>query len=522
MNKTITVNIGGYAFTMEETAFQELQNYLKSIENHFSTEESGDEILSDIETRIAELFNELLKDGRQVVESTDVAYVKQIMGEPEQYDSDEETTEEPISSEKAKSSNKKFFRDVDDAIFGGVCSGLSHYLGWDPIWLRGLFIVSVLAGLAGIPVYLILWILIPAAKTTSERLKMKGRSINVENISKTIKEEVGNVSDSVKDFGARAGEETKRISKKTVPKVVDSLEQAGGLIGKVLRILFGVILLIVGFVMIIGLVGGVVTFNAATPVGDSINFGFLRDFIFLDSGILTMSTIAIFLLIGIPMVAIIYMGIRLLTKLKPRAKGIGLTLFVLFFAGILLAAISGIVQGTKYNHGAEVIENYPIENDSLLSIRVSDDPYFNKRLKRYQTTHAELMALDENRIVYGFPELKIKHTNQDKPRLEIEKTARGSSYRNALEISEDIEYHFTQNGDTLSLAPYFTGDESFKYRDHYVRLTLYVPDSTSIKLDEDIARIMERRYAYDGIYITDMAGKTATMIDENLECQECE
>ena len=98
MKKTITVNIGGYAFTIEEDAYQSLLTYLKTIESFFQIEEGGDEILSDIEARIAELFNERLGQGRQVVEEADVQEIKLIMGEPEQYapysdDASEQSTE---------------------------------------------------------------------------------------------------------------------------------------------------------------------------------------------------------------------------------------------------------------------------------------------------------------------------------------------------------------------------------------------------------------------------------------------
>ncbi|MEO0405663.1 MAG: PspC domain-containing protein, partial [Bacteroidota bacterium] len=226
MNKTITVNIGGYAFTIEEEAYNSLVSYLKTIESYFANEESGEEILQDIESRIAELFNERLADGRQVVDPADVDEIKTIMGEPEQYINDEEAEPSGSTSEETKepkSKNRKFYRDVDEAMIGGVCAGLSHYLGWDPIWLRGICIILTLAGLAAVPVYLVLWILIPSANTTAEKLKMKGRSINVENISKSVKDEMEGIKNSIKDIGDKAGQESRRIRQKAVPKVVDSL-----------------------------------------------------------------------------------------------------------------------------------------------------------------------------------------------------------------------------------------------------------------------------------------------------------
>ena len=527
MKKTITVNIGGYAFTIEEDAYQSLLTYLKTIESYFQVEEGGDEILSDIEARIAELFNERLGEGRQVVEEDDVLEIKSIMGEPEQYAPFDSEEPEP-SNEKAdqtkyeRSKNRKFYRDTEDELIGGVCSGLSHYLGWDPIWLRGIFIGFVLAGFAGIPLYIILWILIPSAKTTTEKLKMKGRKINVENISKSIKDEMDGVKSSFQKMGSKAEAETERLRKKSIPRFIDSLGSVGKAIFKVLRVIFGVILLILGFSLVIGLVGGLVTFNSAQPFGDSLNYSFLQDFIFVDGNILGMATVALILLIVVPLIAVMYLGIKMLTRVKTQGKGIGLTMFGLFFVGIILAIVAGVTQGTKYNQNAEIVDISSFSSSNLIHVEVLNDPYFNNRIKLYESNKNELMKLDQNMIVYGFPKFRLRSTSQSEPRIEIVKQACGSSYSEALEITEDIIYDFQIKGDTLQLSPFFMCDARHKYRDHELVANLYVPDSSFVQIDENIERMVNRWRGDHGKYVSNYSGHQVMVNNNEFECMNCE
>ncbi len=137
MNKTLSVNIGGYIFNIEEDAYTQLRNYLDSISSYFAGQEGSDEIISDIEARIAELFNERLGSDRQVVIHDDVEQVIIIMGKPEQYAEAEEDTQ--TSSKSKSNDNRRFYRDLDNSTLGGVCSGFSHHLGWDPLIFKSPF-----------------------------------------------------------------------------------------------------------------------------------------------------------------------------------------------------------------------------------------------------------------------------------------------------------------------------------------------------------------------------------------------
>jgi phage shock protein PspC (stress-responsive transcriptional regulator) len=195
MKITVSVNLGGYSFNIDEDAYSELKRYLKNLELHFAGEESSAEILSDIETRMAELFRAKITGYKQVITIEDVREAISVLGTPED-----------ISDNDGKSARDKFtapghhrmYRDPDHRIIGGVCSGMGAYWGIDPLVLRVIFAAITLAGGLGVLVYLILYIVLPEAKTTAQKIEMKGEPVNIHNIKDSVKQEFENVRKNMK------------------------------------------------------------------------------------------------------------------------------------------------------------------------------------------------------------------------------------------------------------------------------------------------------------------------------------
>ena len=188
MNKTVTANISGIVFNIEVDAYDKLNNYLATIKKYLGNTDSRDEVMADIESRVAELFKERFNNERSVVTLSDVDYVISVMGEPEQYfdgtEEESDWTSDKSNSSSTKQKSKRIFRDEDDKIIGGVCSGIGHYFGIDRIWIRIIFLFAFFVWGVGFIPYIILWIVIPKAKTTAEKLEMKGEAVNVDNIKK--------------------------------------------------------------------------------------------------------------------------------------------------------------------------------------------------------------------------------------------------------------------------------------------------------------------------------------------------
>lgn len=202
MNKTLNINLGGFPFTIDDDAYNHLNKYLKSIHKHFKNSEGYEEITGDIENRIAELFQEI-SGNRPIINFKDVKEAIRIMGTPEEFGAD------PISegkafteSEKKYHTGKRLFRNTEDEVVAGVCSGVAAYFGiQDPIWVRLLFVVITLSGGFGIPIYLIMWAILPKAETASDRLSMRGEKINFSSIGKIIEEEIDHISEKFSDLG---------------------------------------------------------------------------------------------------------------------------------------------------------------------------------------------------------------------------------------------------------------------------------------------------------------------------------
>ncbi len=219
MNKIFNINLGGYPFTIDDDAFFTLDKYLTTIKNHFAQSEGCDDIIADIEARIAELFNEELK-GQPIVGMREVERVIAIMGRPEEFGASSEDIfedEEPATSttgSKQKSTyktGKRLFRNTDEKVVGGVSSGLAAYFGIpDPVWVRIAFVLGLIGGGVSLPLYLILWAAIPEAKTAGDKLSMKGEKINVSNIAKKVEEELNNLSETINEFTREFNSKKKR------------------------------------------------------------------------------------------------------------------------------------------------------------------------------------------------------------------------------------------------------------------------------------------------------------------------
>ncbi|MEA2105937.1 MAG: PspC domain-containing protein [Bacteroidota bacterium] len=199
MKTTITINLGGLVFHIDDDAYETLNTYLIAIEKQFNSEAERKDIMADIEARIAELFTEMLGDKRDVIRKEEVLKVIEILGQPEDFT--EEETPPPGSSRKKSTTyqaTKRLYRDPDNRVLGGVCGGLGAYFNIDPIVFRILFILIFFGMGSGLIIYIILWIAIPEALTTAQKLEMRGEPITIENIKKAVREEFENVRKNMK------------------------------------------------------------------------------------------------------------------------------------------------------------------------------------------------------------------------------------------------------------------------------------------------------------------------------------
>ena len=373
MKKTVNVNLAGTFFHIDEDAFGKLSRYLDAIKRSLSDPLGSDEIIRDIEARIAELFSEKIENSSQVISIKELDEVIAVMGQPEDYMVDEEIFDDESTHVKRKSSSssKKLYRDIDDKFIAGVSSGLGHYLGIDVIWIRLLWVILVLAGLGSpILIYILLWILVPAAETTSDKLKMTGEPINISNIEKKFKEGYDNVADKLKNA------DYDKYGQKVKSGASGFFETLGSILLTLIKIFvkfLGVILIITALSTLIGLIVGLFTFGSI----DFWGHGEVMDYIALvdttNTPLWLIALLALFA-VGIPFFALFILGLKLLIdNLKSIGTTAKIVLSILWIVSIIGLGILGIRQATEQAYDGEVIsENViPVRTGDTLRIAMS-------------------------------------------------------------------------------------------------------------------------------------------------------
>ncbi len=353
MNKTININLGGTFFHIDEIAYQKLKNYLDAIRRSLSDDPKGrDEIITDIETRIGELLLDKVKDVRQVINENDIEEVMEIMGKPEDYMVDDEIFNDDTYRTYDRRKTKKLYRDADDKFLGGVSSGIAHYFNVDVIWIRIAWLVAAFGFGFGFIVYPILWILLPQANTTAEKLEMEGEEVNISNIEKRIKDELSDATERVKSGLQDATDKVKNADyKKYKDKAKSGSQDMVDTLGKLFVTIFmiigkfiGVLLIIVSVSTILALLIGLFTIGSLDFIQD--DWFYQNTMVYNNSGLpIWIISVLTFVLVGIPFFFLFSLGLRILSN---NAKSIGkiakLSLLGIWLVALLLAIFFGTQQ----------------------------------------------------------------------------------------------------------------------------------------------------------------------------------
>lgn len=487
MNKTVTANIGGFVFNIDEQAYESLQKYLTAIRHQMHSDDAS-EVMHDVEMRIAELFREKLNEyKREVINLTDVNDIISVMGEPEAYNTGE-TGSETKNEEKSQdydSTSRQIFRDPDDAVLGGICSGLGAYMGWDPLIIRLFFVLLFFGFGTGLLLYIILWIIVPEAKTASDRLRMRGEKINVENIKEKFK-------DIKKDFEGN-GKETGRKIKKGVHQLVDNFSETFGTLARVFSIILASMLFIgalaILFILIKMMLQSEIIYLFTHNNMYSVTYEELETLFFNSPAQANLGYAGFVLLLLSISFGLILAAIRLIFRVKiplvfKIINGTASTLAIIF---IMICTMQIGFDFSKDNAYSEMIKlNNPSDT---LYIETFEDPYFSENIEYSDDILFETIKIDDGKIIFGYPELKIKRTNSPEFEMIIEKEAHGSNKREALSRAENIHYKHQLSGSELKLAPYFSTSAKNKIRLQKVTVTLYVPKNKYVYMGKKINRI---------------------------------
>ncbi|MCK0146585.1 PspC domain-containing protein [Arenibacter sp. F26102] len=524
MNKTININLANLFFHIDEVAYSKLQRYLEAIKRSFANTSGSDEIIADIEARIAELFHEKMENERQVITEKEVDEIIGIMGQPEDYMVDEDIFEDQPKTSKNQGRVRKLYRDVDNKYIGGVSAGLGHYFGIDALWVRLLWILLTIFSWGGfVFIYGLLWILIPEAVTTAQKLDMRGEAVNISNIEKKVKEGFDDVAEKVKNVDyEKVGTKVKDGSRSFFNAIADIIMFFFKIIGKFI----GIILIIIGASGIVALFVGLFTVG----ILDIIHLPGIDFYYMVNSTNTPVWLVSLlgFFAIGIPFFFLMYLGLKILVNnLKSIGNVAKFTLLGLWLIAIILLAVFGIRQAAAHAYTGNVSVEQELafqQPDQPMKIILKSGSHLNNGNKigingvvlDYTENGEEVLVSEDVR-------LNLKMSKDSIARIEIRKNANGNSFKSATETADEVNYNYDLQGNTLILDDFLTTAKENKYRDQEVRIVLYIPEGTVLAYESDNNHCWTMRAPLD----RDMNGCEMTKylwkmnVNGKLVCQNC-
>jgi phage shock protein PspC (stress-responsive transcriptional regulator) len=508
MKKTLTVNISGIVFHIDEDAYEKLNQYLASVRRHFTPDDGCDEIMADIESRIAETLQEKISDSKQVVSLKDVQEVISQLGEPDQIGGEEEPAQPSggprIRTEKTQ---RRLYRDPDNAILGGVAGGLGAYFQIDTTWIRIAFVLFTFVYGFGPMLYLILWIVVPKARTTAEKLEMRGEKVNISNIERTIKEELGEVKRNLEDFSEEARESFKKKSERTV-----SDSSPGGfarfagnffrVFAKVIAVFVGLFLMFLGVFLLVGfasaLLGGPVLIDSDFGV-QLFSFPALAEIFFNNKTFINLAIIGIILTLGIPLIAMVYAGARLIFGFDVKIKYFGFVGFMLWVAGLGICLFVLLNGARNFSSQRTVTEEIVLEQPEAGRLIFDVDELKIRELGIIPGTEVkagrwDLLWMTETGHRNGIPRLRIRTTTSSELKVIITKESRGISPLVAMDNAASITYGFYQSGNTVVFDPFFSFEKSDGWRAQKVFIEVFVPENMPVEITDGLRKALDVRW----------------------------
>lgn len=536
MNKTLNINLGGFFFHIDENAYQKLKRYLDAIAKSLGDDPQGkSEIIADIETRISELLSERITDVRQVVNESDIEEIIAIMGQPEDYAEAEEGYTENTSYYSSKKRNtKKLFRDGDDKFLGGICSGLGHYIGIDSIWIRLAFILLTFSGFTPL-VYIILWILLPEAKTTSEKLQMEGEDVNIDNIEKKIRNEFENLSTKLKDGASEIGDKISNtdfseMRTKSKSGIQDLLDTVGKILLSVFKVFgkfIGVLLIIVSAITLISLVFGLFSYGSIEVLTLDNDFNIYPPF-FYDATIPKwILAIVIFILIGIPFVVLLILGLRILSpNIKRIGTTTGITLFGIWLISLFTIIFTAIEQEYQNAYDGTKIEKHSLtfDRNEPLKIRITNDDELHYQEKLYQKDNAVRVFHNDKEVKYSNDiRVDVRKSESEEAYVRIKKMSEGKRRAKANKNAAAIQYNFEQKNNTITFNAYFLSELNNLWKDEEIKVIVYLPENTVLSLENSSKYFLDRNInTVKDRYYRDLINHKFKMTAKGLECLDCE
>lgn len=603
MKKIININISGRAIPIEDSAYDQLKEYLESLRHYFRNEEGRDEIINDMESRISELMSDAIKKGAHCIAEIDIQAIIANMGKPEELDQEigEETTassgtnqqNQPVGAASVSSKRGRLYRSEDDKFIAGVCGGIASYLNIDPAIMRILFAIitigsfgfgvllyaffwialpvqklepyrgkrfyrnnedRVLGGVAGglaayfqkeswtirlifaapillgiifgmlksgffgvhifpglvfgsissifIVTYIILWIVLPEAKSEFEKMEMRGEKVDInsifQNVKGSMKEFGSELKNTAEQFGNNVKNAATETSKNFSTEISGASNNIGKSIGHIISVLVKVIIIMIVGSIALGLFGGLMAL-----LFGGIAWWPFTNFLFTSTYQEALCWLTLILFILVPLVGIIVWLIRRLINAKGN-RYIGWTfggLWTLGWVAATLLAVSITADFKQYQTIEEKIQMQQPNGNQLVLDVAEPQLYYNGRYN-WMGDGDEGWDLSNDTFKLADVQFIIEKSPDTLYHAYLLKNSFGKNTRNATEKAGNLQYTITAQNGVLQLGNGFAVSKNDKYRGQNVAILIKVPEGKKIwlnrsvndKLDQDFIKLNWKKY----------------------------
>jgi len=598
MKKIININLSGRVIPIEDSAYEKLQEYIESLRRYFANEEGRDEIINDIESRIAELMSEKARKGADCITDADVNEIANSMGRPEDFEG-EEIREQTYSSAAASSGaaqqaaateappkrKRGLYRDTSDKFIGGVCSGIAAYLNVDPAIVRILFAIitfggfglgflayiilwivlpakevegytgkrlfrnpdgkiigGVCNGLAAyfnkststvrliflapillnilinmldrigsrgefgflpnvvfgsitstfVLAYIILWIVLPEARSPYEKMEMRGEKVDVNTIKQNVQERAREMGDDIKaaaqNISAKAKEFSETRGKAFAAEVRQSARPIGSGIGHAIGVLFKVFFLFIAGTIALTLFGVLMM-----VIFGGVAWWPINDYLWTNrwQPVYAWGTVILFL--GVPLIAFLVWLIRRIIGVRSRSSYLGWIFGGLWTLGwiCVILLISSMARDVRYSRETEPIAVPVSQTINKLTVLVSEPEL--EFTDRFWWADSDIRGwnLGEDTMKIAWIDFEVQKSTDADYHVQLIKRSNGSSARDAKDRAEKIQYKISTRDSVLDLANGYSIDKNSKFRWQIVKVIVQVPVGKKIRFDESFTRKLE-------------------------------
>lgn len=526
MKKTLNINIGNSIIHIEEDGYELLTNYLIEVKQHFGKSADDFEIVNDIENRIAEMFLEILQSQQKpVIELADVQVVMGLMGSVKDFDQDgeEEAAAGSEQPDAAAYAERKVYRDTDDAMIAGVCSGLSHYLNMDVSVLRVLAVLTTFFAGSGIIAYLILWVSIPKARSRSEKMAMKGEAVNLQGFKRNFEEELSSLRDNLQN----AGDHLQPLVKRSGSFVGEFVEVLGRFIQGTGKTIFKIIAIFIVIMGSLAFLSALIALAAILGFWDS-STNQIFPLSILDESYFTTFVFAAFVTIAIPMLALILFSIRVAFNSRPVSKTFAYGLLLVWLGGLSVGIYLIAKVTYEFKEEAEFTQTTALKSFPVYQLAIDQSRFFTKEDSlRYQLNSADYagkIILNDNHHDNPFTlprnvSLRIEKSENGVSSLTESYRSQGRDFEKALNYAKNITYDFKQIDSVLRFSTAIHLKRTANWRDQRVQLVLRLPVGARVKIDRHLERYMSGFSLWDCENDHDGDNYYGLMTSDGLQCE---